>query len=420
MRLRGHRSRTRGIFGRLFLIFIGLFVGISVSFAISFHIFNKSHHRGFVERNMTSYARLLSKEIGIPPTPEKVDSIAKELGLSIGVFGDGLSIKSSPEVPSLQEFNNLSHHKKRRYLKRHRHVLVENNGYTYLFGVDRSLIERSPWPLIFALGVSLLLVILAFHLVERLFQPLHDIKHAAGEYAQGRFDHELSSKGRGLLAELSVSISDMGKRIQSMLDAKRELLLAIAHELRTPITRAKLHLEFIEESDAKNKLNEELDEMSQQITDILEGERLKDGHQVLDKKNAELGQLVSDVVGRHFAGESRITTQLEKSVYLFVDRVKYSLALKNLIENALRYGDDGQVEICLTETDLSVTNSGAPIPDKEIELITEAFYRLEKGRGRESGGVGLGLYLVQQVVKAHGHLLEISSGDKTTFKISWS
>ena len=297
-----HDSRTRGLFGRLLFIFMGLLFAIAMSFAISFQVFNRNVHRAIVGKNFTNYAKYLANEIGAPPSTSVIDRQARELGLSIGVFSKDFNYKTSKDMPSTEKLSKLTKRNQRRHFKRWRMNIVQQNGYTYSFGIDRSLIERSPWPLIIGGLLSLLFVIIAYHLVERLFKPLYNIKRAAGEYADGHFDHEMEITGVGLLKELSQSIQDMGSHIKSMLNSKREMLLAIAHELRTPITRAKLHLEMLEDQDIKSKLSQELDEMSQQVNDILEGERLKDDHSLLKKNNVDLGKLVKEVVDRHSPG----------------------------------------------------------------------------------------------------------------------
>jgi signal transduction histidine kinase len=214
----------------------------------------------------------------------------------------------------------------------------------------------------------------------------------------------------------------MGNKIQDMLESKRELLLAIAHELRTPITRAKLYLELLDDSSRKNDISYEVEEMSTLVNDILESEKLKEGHKVLELEKVAVNSFLEEILSTY--DKSKLSISLEESTNS-IDKVRFSMAIKNIVNNALFYGEEqkGRVEINQTQKYIEIINYGKEIPKEEIDKLTEAFYRTDKSRTRkqDGGGVGLGLYLVDRIIKAHGFDFKISSENGvTSFKILFS
>ncbi len=414
-------SRTRGLFGRLLFIFAGLGVAIAGSFFMSFHFLNASPVHETINYNLENYANYLIKDIGLPPDPAKTQQIAKAFNLVIGVYGPDQVIKSSPRLPDIDKIQRIKNRiSNLKSFKRHYFFISKQDGYTYVFGFKRDKAEKTLWPLGLAFGLSLIFVMMAYHLIQKMFKPLNNIQEAAQKIASGDFSHSIPVEGHGLLTELSLSINDMGEKISSMFEAKQDLLLAIAHELRTPLTRAKLHLEFLEDSKTKSKLTEEIDEISKLITDILDNERLKDGHSALELQSTPLKAMCEKIINEHFADQKQqIELKVHQEAVLSIDPIKYSIAIKNLLENALRYGRGKTIVLELGSDHLSVIDYGKGISPSDLPKLTQAFYRVDKGRERSSGGVGLGLYLVSQIVKAHGHQLKIESGDKTVFRISF-
>ncbi|MBT4763162.1 MAG: HAMP domain-containing histidine kinase [Bdellovibrionaceae bacterium] len=410
--------RARGLFAPLLLIFFGLATAIIFSIFLSFHFLNKQPVHHAIYKNLKNYAQYLISDLGKQPNQEQIKNLAKEYNLLIGVYGKDIDLKSSDAVPSLESIKNRhfeKNHKKKPRNRRH-YIVIKKHSLTYFFGFDKSSFKPTYWPFALALLLSLFFITIAYHLVQKMFKPLDDIKIAAKEYSSGNFNHTLNTQGFGILKELSQSIQEMAVKIQSMLDAKKELLLAIAHELRTPLTRAKLHIEFLEDSTTKDSLGEEINEISQQISDILESERLNGNHNNLDLKKTDLINLCEKVSQQYFS-KHKIQIESATPVNVEVDPNKYSLVVKNLLQNAIQYGQDKPITIRIDKSSLAVIDHGCGIAKDEINKITEAFYRVNKDRERSTGGVGLGLYLVSKILQAHGHDLKIESDKNTTFTI---
>jgi signal transduction histidine kinase len=199
-----------------------------------------------------------------------------------------------------------------------------------------------------------------------------------------------------------------------MLEAKRQLLLAISHELRTPLTKAKLRLEFMPESIEKANLREDIDEIDHLIGDLIEAERLNDEHTALSAEPVQLAEFVESVVDQYFSYEGGLEIVLPSEDREFViDKLRIRLLLTNLLNNAIRHGQDNPLRVEVIFNDASATliveDQGEGIGPEHIEQVCEPFYRADSSRQRNTGGFGLGLYLCRLIAQAHGGSLQIES-----------
>jgi signal transduction histidine kinase len=263
------------------------------------------------------------------------------------------------------------------------------------------------------LAVLLLLTGVAFALVRRMLRPLDDIREGAIRFGRGDFAHRIPLRRHDELGDVAQQVNTMAADIHGMLDAKRSLLLAISHELRSPLTRARLNAELVDESEARIALLHDLAEMRDLVIDLLESERLAGGHSALHPEPTDLNALVLDTLAAQFGGRA-IRTELAAGLQpSLLDRVRMRLLVRNLVGNALRH-NDGAAEPVVVSTRregdrvlLSVRDHGAGVDDALLGRLAEPFYRADAARQRSTGGVGLGLYLCRLVAEAHGGTLRI-------------
>ena len=213
----------------------------------------------------------------------------------------------------------------------------------------------------------------------------------------------------------------MATQIKAMLESKSGLLLAISHELRSPITRMRVNLELLEESDIQQKLIDDIREMETLITAILESEKLSSSHAPLNLSRCEMLNLIEEVVQAHPC-RNRIKTSMSP-VAFEMDQLRLKLLLKNLLDNACHYSIDEQalIEVSLRHdqktASIEVQDRGIGIAAEDIPHLTEAFYRPDQARRRDTGGYGLGLYLCKLIVEAHGGEIIIESEPGTGTRV---
>jgi signal transduction histidine kinase len=207
----------------------------------------------------------------------------------------------------------------------------------------------------------------------------------------------------------------MADDIQQMLESKRQLLLAISHELRSPLTRTKLLVEMLEGEKQREELNREINEMQQLIEELLETERLSSRHRILNREEMPLVTLTRNLVSESFP-QSHIDLSLPgQELTCLLDPVRIKLLFKNLIGNALQHSGNHssppQVELKQEAGVISfrVKDFGQGIDEEHLPFLTEPFYRVDPARQHQTGSYGLGLYLCRMIAEAHGGSLELSS-----------
>jgi signal transduction histidine kinase len=263
------------------------------------------------------------------------------------------------------------------------------------------------------LATLLLLTLFAYKYVRRLLRPLDDIGAGAQRFGRGEFATPIPVRRRDELGDLAEHVNTMARSTHQMLEAKRALLLAISHELRSPLTRARLHAELLADSGdnllRRDALLRDLQEMADLVTELLESERLGQGHAALQREPTDLGLLVRDAC----AGKE-VTLEIESGLPAQpLDRARIRLLVRNLVDNALRHGAGAQPPVVRVARDadgsivLAVRDFGPGLDEAVLPQIAEPFYRPDASRERATGGVGLGLYLSRLVARAHGATFEV-------------
>jgi signal transduction histidine kinase len=429
------KSKWQSLIFRLLFFFVLSMLAIAIVIAASFTNRIKPHLRNEILPNVEQYIEYLISDIGIPPDLQVAQKLASDLPFELRIEGYELEWSSSPKLKAIEQYQFRSapapYHDVYLAHEQYDHqyasfLLIENQGYRYLFAMDNSFrhgSERRHWLLLLLLGVILLLLYFA---ISRMLRPIQTISGHVEKIAAGDLEQTLPEEGKGELAMLSAGINHMSAKIKSMLDSKSGLLLAISHELRSPITRMRVNLELLDRGDIQQKLVEDIREMEMLVATILESERLNSRHAALSRSRCKMEELINDVVETHPCRD-RIESSLSP-VALEVDPLRIKLLLKNLLDNACHYSDEsqGKIEISLkhdhSNVSICVQDYGSGIEAEVIPRLTEAFYRPDSSRQRHTGGYGLGLYLCQLIVDAHGGKLSFESkpgtGTRVTVQLS--
>ena len=417
----------------IFVILSGLFVFGTIKAIQRFY--NSDEIRGLISGHLSLHVSYVREDIGVPPNVERAIAITEKVPVDIRILGPDVDWASDPAFPRLDQlsfapspwfsddpggwvdelqgvdFANLN---------RHDFLRMRQGDYEIVVSTPRiSDVPDGPAlvPLILGLGLSFLLV--AYGAVTWLFRPIQTIREGAEHIGRGNFDYRISKIPGDQLGDLATDINKMAGDVESILDAKRALLLGISHELRTPLSRMRLTLEFIDDKDNVESLKAEIDEMEKIVVSLIEAEWLNSRHVQLSRRQVIIGDLIEELLGDFFSREAdRITVKLPAGpVAVSVDEARITLLLKNLLSNALRYSkpEDGLVALTISATEdeliMTVTDHGPGLSEDQAEHIGEPFYRSDSSRTRESGGSGLGLYLATLVATAHGGTLNLLDTD---------
>jgi signal transduction histidine kinase len=271
----------------------------------------------------------------------------------------------------------------------------------------------SPW-LPAALAVQLCIIAFFVWLAVKLAtQPLARLECAANSLGSDLRGEPLPEDGPKEVARAAAALNAMQRRIAEQVAERIQILAAISHDLQTPITRMRLRADFLGDSDAKEKLQGDLQEMQ---TLVKQGLALARGRDEIEKQRCQtdLHALIDSVVCDYSdAGES-LRFSGERGVTIFTHPQALRRIMINLIDNALKFGEDVEVAIDAQRSNgmtITVSDRGPGIPDEHLKSVFLPFYRVEASRNRETGGTGLGLAIAQQLASALRGTLTLANRD---------
>jgi signal transduction histidine kinase len=284
--------------------------------------------------------------------------------------------------------------------------------------------ERPPlqWPWVsfvsFGMTAATILVVACWFLLARLTVPLLRVSQAADRLGRGEDVKPLPLIGPGEVRNLTRTFNRMQDRLTRFIADRTQLLAALGHDLRSPLTALRVRAEMVEEDETRDSLITSIEEMQEMVDATLafaRGMASAESYETVDL-GAYLARLRADMMGS-------FTLEENGTVALRLRPQSLRRALRNIIENAQRYGGTASVAFG-QEADhaiVTVSDTGPGIPVAELEQVFEPFFRLEKSRSRETGGTGLGLSIARTIIRAHGGDVSLSNrstgGLKATVKL---
>jgi signal transduction histidine kinase len=421
-----HRRARHALAHSLRVRLVALFLLLALAMAATFLFgMQKAFSIGWRDAArplVVDYVDRLAAEIGSPPSIERAQALVQRLPVAVRISGPQVNWRSHPSTPEQERrWNDANRWKgdEPRLLER-----TTADGHRIHLALNVAIWQDQPRVIGWAtLAVLLLLTGLAYLRVRRLLRPLDDIRAGALRFGVGDFAQPIPVRHPARpdeLGELAATINTMGGDIRQMLDAKRALLLAISHELRSPLTRARLNTELLPETPdvlpARDALLRDLGQMRDLITDLLESERLASPHAALHLEPVDLAALVGEVVASLEGAPTVQQTLAANLPTLRLDRTRIRLLLRNLLDNALRHSAGAplppEISVQTEPVDpasgkgpamrITVRDHGPGVPEDQLPHLAQPFYRPDAARERATGGVGLGLYLCKLVAQAHG------------------
>jgi len=242
--------------------------------------------------------------------------------------------------------------------------------------------------------------------VRRMIRPVAALAAAADALGRNVNAPPLPEDGPTETATAARAFNTMASRIRRFVDDRTQMLAAIGHDLRTPITRLRLRAEFMEDDDQRRKMLNDLSEMEAMINATLAFAR--DDAATEPSVAFDLAALCQTVLDE---AVDAAPDRAEVIVYEGPDRLRaqgrpaaLKRALANLVGNALAYGGDARLRLAREAQGarISIEDNGLGIPEPELEQAFQPFHRLEGSRNRETGGTGLGLTIARNILRAHG------------------
>ena len=316
-------------------------------------------------------------------------------------YGDAASAASTSGT-------DLAGHEKRKLMQVSLR-LTSGSWLNYSALIDAS---SSIWSLRFLLSLvvmTIAIVIVSAIVVYHITRPLRTFAGAAHRLGTNINAPPLHVDGPREVREAILAFNDMQERLKRLISDRRQMLAAVSHDLRTPITLLRLRAEFVENEEEREKMLVTLTDMESMVESILAF--VRDDAADEDVRPVDLVALlnsicddISDLGGKaFFTGPDRLIYPCRPTVL--------KRALTNVIDNAVKFGGKAQVRLEESPGSLAITvdDEGPGIPESEIDAVFNPFYRVEASRSRDTGGVGLGLSVARSIVEAHGGSIGLSN-----------
>jgi len=422
----------------LSLRLLGIFFlsGILFAYAAFFGlrwVYETDELRELVSGHLSLHINYVKQDIGSPPRIDNAIEITNKVPVDIRIIGKDINWASDPTFPKLEQLSFSSSDQLSNVasqwldelddvefasIEKHRFLKIEDGDYAIIVSTPKissvPVEKRSLLPII--IGSSLLLVLITYLAVRWLFKPIEIVRQGAAEIGRGNVRFRIKNLRNDELGDLALDVNKMAEDVEMMLDAKRQLLLGISHELRSPLSRLRLAMELQSNQEGQEDLISDLDEMEKIISTLIEAERLNSRHEGINIERVSVDSIINSLTNDYFSREKHlIKFNNYEDMFLNCDKARIVLMLKNLISNALKYNQNksDSVEVLFEVTDyatiIHVNDLGPGISEDQLKFFGEPFYRGDPSRARHTGGTGLGVYIAKLVAKAHGGLLTVDN-----------
>jgi signal transduction histidine kinase len=250
--------------------------------------------------------------------------------------------------------------------------------------------------------MTVAVIVLSVWAVRRATKPLAAFSRAAERLGTDMNAPPVTEDGPSEVSQLARAFNEMQRRLRTFVQDRTQMLAAISHDLRTPITRLRLRADLVEDQEQRQKMLADLEQMEAMIAATLAFAREEADEE--PRKPFDLAVLLQDLCDAasdsgHAAAYSGPSAATYPGRPLALERV-----FANLIDNAVNYGGGAKVALAAAPERMTVTveDDGPGIPEDQMEQVFQPFFRLEASRSRDTGGAGLGLASVRSIVRAHG------------------
>ena len=272
--------------------------------------------------------------------------------------------------------------------------------------------------LISIIALTIIIVgITGFLITIKMTNPISSLAAASEKLGKGQSVPRLKEQGPQDIREALSAFNNMNSRLTQLLSSQKQMLGAISHDLRSPLTSLRLRLESVEDSDDKEKMINTVEEMNEMIAAILNFTRVD-----AEEKSSEISRPVDlynfcDSLITEYTDTGRdcsLDYQGGEDQVFNCRYISLRRALRNIIENGLRYGE--QVMLSVNQVDnetivLTFSDKGPGLAEDDLKNVLKPFYRPDKARRTMDGGIGMGLSISESIIKAHGGSICLANGD---------
>jgi signal transduction histidine kinase len=283
----------------------------------------------------------------------------------------------------------------------------------------------------------LLLLSLSIVVSGLIMRPFIELRTSVGQVSNGDLNQSISQNTYLITKQLSDELNTTIRRLRDADQSRDEFVANVSHELKTPITSIRVLADSLMSMDDvpvelykefMNDISKEIDREAKIIDDLLNLVKMDRSGVVLNRTSVDMNAMLEQILKR-LRPQAKLrniemTLETVRDVKADVDEVKFSLAITNLVENAIKYNvDGGWVHVSLDADHqfcyIKVEDNGIGIPEDQQDNVFERFYRVDKARSRETGGTGLGLAITRNIILLHQGIIRLTSkeGEGSSFLV---
>lgn len=254
------------------------------------------------------------------------------------------------------------------------------------------------------LGFVFIIFILSFLWIIKALTPLKQLKEKIELFSNGNLDIDCKSDKKDEIAQLSNEFDNAVKKISLLLESRQLFLRTIMHELKTPIAKGRIVAELIDDEKQKNRITSIFEKLNYLVNDFAKIEELISGNYSLNKYPSTIKNIVENAIELMMLDkvEDKIQCENISKRKIELDSTLISMALKNLIDNGLKYSSDKKIIIKEEENSILIISEGNKL-EKPLEEYFKPFHNDTKSKNH---GMGLGLYIVNSILQMHGFTLK--------------
>lgn len=257
-------------------------------------------------------------------------------------------------------------------------------------------------------GSSVLLLGVAMIFLRNQIRPIAKLATAMDDFGRGHEVAVFRPQGADEVRRAGRAFLSMKQRLERQISARMEMLAGISHDLRTPLTRMKLELEMLKDTESATAIRRDVQDMEHMIEEYLDFVR---GEGQEAPKRVRLAECLRDMLQRYNGQQAEVTFDAkgQDAVEVEIRPLVFHRAMLNLVENALRYGKTCHITLAKRHQHVEVVmdDAGPGIPAAQREAVFQPFTRLDHSRNSHTGGVGLGLAIARDIIHAHGGIITL-------------
>ncbi|MBL3519213.1 ArsS family sensor histidine kinase [Aliarcobacter lanthieri] len=390
------------------IIFFFAFMGIFLTFA-TFLSYDKQRH----ELNIQNRYELIAENFLIlfqdHPTSTRLTELYKKFSVKpIEDRNRKLEIIKYAQELTINQ-NYLGTYRVYKYNEAY-YIYVQQYGYNIMLRDIKSHNYNVAF-IVAGFVIALTTFLLLYEILNRKLRPLRTLNRQIIEFSNGNKDVKLNYKSRDEVGTIAKNFNEAINIINNQSKSKDLFMRNMMHELKTPITKAMFIAETLEDEKARNNLQRAFKRMDDIIKELATVEKLTSKNTMIYRENVNFLTIFDKTIDLMLITPQSVETQIEDFTFE-VDIYMMSIALKNLIDNAIKFGEDKKASIEANKDFIKIGSIGEPLKN-QLSFYTDAFYQEEK----RSNGFGLGLYIVKTIANLHKFTLSYEHKDGKNYFI---